>query len=50
MELNSGQLTGINSVAAFNFMVQLPRLIMEVFKLRSLFSSDLMYRIISLSL
>ena len=36
-----GQLTGIISVAAFSFMVQLPRLIMLVFKERSLFSNCL---------
>ncbi len=35
---NSGQLTGISSVAAFSFIVQDPSEIMEVFKERSLFS------------
>jgi len=35
---NSGQLTGISSVAAFSFMVQLPSDIIEVLSDRSLFS------------
>ena len=40
---------GINSVAAFNFMVHDPNGIIAWVKLRSLFSSFLMYRIISVS-
>ena len=40
---------GMSSVAAFSFMVHDPNGIMACVKLRSLFSSFLMYRIISVS-
>ena len=46
---NAAQVMGISSVAALSFMVHDPSGIMAWVKLRSLFSSFLMYRIISVS-
>ena len=46
---NAAQVMGINSVAAFSFMVHDPSGIMAWVKLKSLFSKCLMYRIISVS-
>lgn len=44
MLANSGQVTGIISEVAFSFMVQDPRLIIEVLSDRSLFSKLFRYR------
>ncbi len=47
--LNSGHVMGVNSVAALSFMVHEPSGIIPCIKDKSLFSSSLMYRIISVS-
>src|SRR6266446_4023680 len=49
MRLNSGQETGSISTAAFSFIVQEPRGIIEVVSERSRFSSRFRYRSISVS-